>query len=323
VLSLGLEPLEAVCFHDYVGVVRRLLGRPREALDSYLTGERVLEEVADRDPTWWKRWIDLKLDLAHFFYFENDQEAHGAVLDELEPAVSAHGSAAQRLDLLHARMQFRYRNERYSLSAETEELAREVYALDRASGNPWSSFTLGFCLLWRGKLEEADEHLARGLEDGRRAGIALLEVRCLVYGLLVRRRRNDVEAARSRLAELDAIEELHGYQGLISACAAWVALHDGEPDLVVRLGTAALEEWGSEGRLGYGVFQWTARFPLLAVALGRGDLEGALAHAAAMLDPRQQPLPDDIAAVLESAVASERAEDLQAAVEVARRDGYA
>jgi len=204
-LSVGLEPLDAVYVHDRLGVVRRLLGRPSEALDSYLTGERLLEGVAARDPIWWEHWIDLKLDQAHFFYFENDQDAHGAVLDELEPAVSAHGSPAQRLDLLHARMQFRYRLERYALSAETEDLAREVYALDRASGNPWSSFTLGFCLLWRGKLQEADEHLARGLEDGRRAGIALLEVRCLVYGLVVRRRRDDVEAARDFLKPLIAL----------------------------------------------------------------------------------------------------------------------
>ena len=322
-LSIGLEPLDTVHFHDCAGVVRRLLGRPKEALDSYLTGERILDGLADRDEPWWKSWIDLKLDQAHFFYFENEQEAQAAVLDELEPAISAHGSPAQRLDLMHARMQFRYRLEQYALSAETEELAREVYALDRANGSPWGSFTLGFCLLWRGKLDEAEEHLARGLEDGRRAGIALLEVRCLVYGLLVRRRQVDVEATRARLEELESLEELHGYRGMISSCQAWLAYRDGELDRAVRFGEEALDEWGSEGRLGYGVFQWTARFPLLAVALARGDVEQAFEHAAAMSDQRQQPPPDEIAAALGSAVASGRAEDLEAAVEVARRHGYA
>jgi tetratricopeptide (TPR) repeat protein len=322
-LSVEPEPLDSVYFHDRAGIVRRLLGRPQEALDSYLAGERLLEGLTDRGPVWWQRWIDLKLDQAHFFYFENEQEAQRAVLDELEPAIAAHGGAAQRLDLMHARMQFRYRLEQYALSEETEELAREVYALDRESGSPWCSFTLGFCLLWRGKLDEAEEHLARGLDDGRRAGIALLEVRCLVYGLLVRRRQGDVEAARARLVELEELEELHGYRGLISSCHAWVACRDGELDRAVRCGEEALDEWGAEGRLGYGVFQWTARFPLLAVALARGELERAREHAAAMLDPRQQPLPDEIAAALGPGVASGRAEDLAAAVEVARRHGYA
>jgi len=322
-LPVGLEPLDAVRFHDYAGVVRRLLGRPQDALDSYLTGERILDGLTDRGPIWWQRWIDLKLDQAHFFYFENEQEAQRAVLDELEPAIAAHGTAAQRLDLLHARMQFRYRLEQYALSSETEELAREVYELDRERGSPWASFTLGFCLLWRGKLDEAEEHLARGLEDGRRAGIALLEVRCLVYGLLVRRRWADVEAARARLEELESLEELHGYRGLISSCGAWVAYREGDLDRAASLAGEALDEWGSEGRLGYGVFQWAARFPLLGVAVAAGDVERGLEQAAAMLDPRQQPLPDEIAAALESALAAGRLEDLHAAVEVARRYGYA
>ena len=322
-LALDPEPLDAAFFHDRLGVTLRLLGRPREALDSYVAGEQVLGSVVERDAAWWERWIGLKLDLAHFFYFENDQDAHGAALDELEPAVAAHGTDAQRLDLMHARMQYRYRRERYALSQETEDLARQIHALDKESGVVASDFTLGFCLLWRGKLEEAAAHLDRGLEDARRAGLALFEVRCLVYGLLVMRRRNDVERARGRLVELESFDELHGYHGLISACAAWVAFRDGDPDAVLHRGEAALGEWGSEGRLGYGVFQWTARFPLLGVALGRGDVDLALEHAHAMLDPRQQPLPLEIAAAIETAVATGRADDFRSALDVARPYGYA
>jgi tetratricopeptide (TPR) repeat protein len=322
-LELDLEPLEAAFFHGRIGVIERLLGRPRQALDSYLAGERVLDGVVDRDSAWWERWIGLKLDQAHFFYFENDQEAHGAALDELEPAVAAHGTPAQRLDLMHARMQYRYRSERYALSEETEALAREIYELDRASGIAIRDFTLGFCLLWRGKLDEAETHLERGLDSARHAGTALFEVRCLVYGLLVMRRRNDVERARARLAQLESYEELHGYQGLISACAAWVAHRDGDSDRAVQFAEVALGEWGSEGRLGYGVFQWTARFPLLGVALARGDDDHAFEHARAMLDQRQQPLPGEIAAAVERAVATGRVDDLVSACEVARPWGYA
>jgi predicted ATPase/class 3 adenylate cyclase len=320
-LSLGPEPLDVVYFHDRLGVVLRLRERPREALDAYRTGERVLDEIADGDATWWKRWIDLKLDLAHFFYFENEQEAQGALLDELEPALSTHGSAAQRLDLMHARTQFRYRLERYALSEETEQLALEVYALDRESGTPWSSFTLGFCLLWRGKPDEAEEHFARGLEDGRRAGIALLEVRCLVYGSIARRRRNDVEGTRSLLLELDTQEELHGYRGLAAANRVWVALRDGDLDAATSHADQALVDWYEEGR--GSPFEWTVRFPLLEVALARGDVEGALEQARVLLDESLQPLPDELAAVLAEAVESGSRPSLEKALELARPIGYA
>jgi tetratricopeptide (TPR) repeat protein len=323
VLGLGLGPLEAAFFHDCLGVVERLLGRPTEALDSYRAAERELEGVAERDPSWWRRWIELKLDKAHFFYFENDLEAQQRVLEELEPAVAIHGSAGHRLDLLHARMQYRYRVERYALSEETEALARGVYELDKANGVVWSDFTLGFCLLWRGKLDEAESHLAAGLDAGRKAGIALLETRCLVYGLLVMRRQDRPESARERLAELEALGELHGYEGLVSACAAWLAYRDGDAELVARRADLALREWGSEGRLGYGVFQWTARFPLLGVAVDRGDAGGALDQARAMLDARQQPLPAQITRALEVAVASGRIEDFRSALDIAMPLGYA
>ena len=147
-------------------------------------------------------------------------------------------------------------------------------------------------------------------------------MRSLVYGLLVLRRRNDVEAARARLEEFETFEELHGYEGLIGACAAWVAVRDGELDLVTSQADAALDEWGSEGRLGYGVFQWTARFPLLGASVARGEVDAALEHARAMLDPRQQPLPGEIASAVERAVATGLVEDLESALEVARPHGY-
>jgi hypothetical protein len=41
-----------------------------------------------------------------------------------------------------------------------------------------------------------------------------------------------------------------------------------------------------------------------------------------MLDPRQQPLPDEIAAAVKRAVTSGRVVDLQSALEVAQPYGY-
>ena len=148
-------------------------------------------------------------------------------------------------------------------------------------------------------------------------------MRCLVYRLLATRLRGSVEGVRGHLAELEEFEELHGYYGLISSCAAWLSYRDGDFEQAAGLAELALAEWGSEGRLGYGVFQWTARFPLLGVSLDTGDTATAFGHARAMLDPGQQPLPEEIAAAVESAVTGGRVEDLRHALEVARRFGYA
>ena len=70
-------------------------------------------------------------------------------------------------------------------------------------GDVTADFTLGFCLLWRGKPREADEYLVRGREVARSRGVALIETRCLVYGVVARRRRNDVDGTRALVQELE------------------------------------------------------------------------------------------------------------------------
>ena len=318
-LGFDLGPLMASLFHDTLGVVLRVLGRPREALESYRTAEEILDGMTVRDEQWWGRWIGLTMNQAHFFYMENEPSKLELILEELEPAVALHGTHAQRMDLLHVRQQHRYRRERYALTDETEELAREIYALEPDADA--ADFILGFCLLWRGKLEEAERCFERGLQIARAKGIALIETRCLVYSLVARRRAGDVAGARARCAELEALTELHGYYGLLSANAAWLAFRDGDLDRAIRHGEEALAAWRAEGRTGYGVFEWTARFPLLGVAVARDDVAAATAHARGMLEQTQQPLPDEIAVALRRALDGGGG-TFAVALKLARHDGY-
>ena len=318
-LEFELGPLTASLFHDVLGVALRVLGRPREALESYRAAETLLDGMKLRDQQWWDRWIGLKTNQAHFFYMENELPSLERVVEELEPAVALHGTHAQRMDLLHVRQQHRYRRERYALSKKTEELAREIYMLEPDVVG--ADFILGFCLLWRGKLDEAERCFERGLQIARAEGVAIIETRCLVYSLVARRKAGDVAGVRARHAELEELSELHGYFGLLSANTAWLAFRDGDLDLAARHGEAALAAWRAEGRTGYGVFEWTARFPLLGVAVARNDVDTATAHAHGMLEQTQQPLPDEIAVALHRGL-DRRDGAFAEALELARRHGY-
>jgi hypothetical protein len=150
----------------------------------------------------------------------------------------------------------------------------------------------------------------------------LIETRCLVYGAVARRRQNDLDGARALVQELEAQDELHGYRGLTAAIAAWIAYRDGDLELAVGRGNEALADWMPEGGGSSGVFAWTARFPLLGVELERGRTDAALEHAKAMLHPSLQPLPPELAAALERAVATRSPDDLRTALEHARPYGY-
>ena len=322
-LALDPDPVASAMLYDRLARALRVLGHPQEALDAYHAAERALEAAPDRGGDWWAQWLEVKLDEATFFYFENRLEELAALVRELEPLVREHGTERQALELLHVRGQHAYRLERYALSEATEALTRETYARALELDDPSAEFMLGFCLLWRGKLEEAGERFSRGREIARERGIALLETRCLVYGSVACRRRDDLDGAREQVRELAAQEELHGYQGLVAANAAWIAWRDGELEQATALGEEALADWSSEGLAGPRVFSWTARFPLLAVEVQRGRVDVALEHAREMLDESQQPLPDEIAAVLSEAVARRSRDHLERALELARPIGYA
>ena len=322
-LAFDPEPLDRSWLHEALGRVLRIQGHPSEALAEFQASERALDTIADRGVDWWERWVELELTKATFFYFENRQAELSSLVQQLDGWLRDHGTPLQRVDFLHLRVQQAYRRENYVPSAETEALAREAYR-QAIELNDWGAdFMLGFCLLWRNQLEEAEQHFASGREAACAAGTVLLETRCLVYGSIARRRLNDLEGAREWLAALDAQDELHGYRGLTSATGAWVAYRDNDFERAAARGAEALEDWYADARSGSRVFEWTARFPLLGVALEAGDVEGALEHARAMLDELQQPLPAEISTALERAAASGRAEDLRTALELARTGGFA
>jgi hypothetical protein len=144
-----------------------------------------------------------------------------------------------------------------------------------------------------------------------------------MYRTVARRRQVNVEGVRSLLRELDRLDELHGYAGLVAAHHAWVAFRDGDYETARRYAEVAFADWDPSARSGPTVFQWTARFPMLGVELARGRSDAAFAHARAMLDEFQQPLPPDLRAVLAEAVQHGDASRLDEALELAAASGHA
>ncbi|CAN5120001.1 hypothetical protein BH09ACT13_BH09ACT13_13530 [soil metagenome] len=324
--AIALEPErpQAALFHAQLGRVLRLRGFFDAGLEAHLAAERCLgPAAATDDEPWWHAWLEVKLSQANHHYYQGNLEELAAVIAELESEVDRHGTPEQGLDFLHVRAQAAFRRERYVLSEETEELVREIHRRSKAQEDVAEHFVLGFCLLWRDKLPEAQQYFQLGLDDARRYGDALIEVRCLVYDMVSRRKQADVDGVRMRLAELDAIDELHGYEGLLAANHAWVAYRDGDHKGAIAFADRAFAQWQptSPGG-GWSVFDWTARFPLLAVELARERSDAAFEHAKAMLDPSSQPLPPDLATLLEQAVGQRDPALLVRAIELARPRGY-
>jgi predicted ATPase/class 3 adenylate cyclase len=141
-----------------------LLGRPDEASDD----------------EHWHAWLAVKLAEAHYHYWRADNAALDRAAEDLRPDVERHGTPRQRADFGHVLLQSAFRRERYVLSEETVELARRTFVAASEAGERDFRFQLGFALLWRGRLAEADAEFQLGREEARALGEVLTEMRCLV-----------------------------------------------------------------------------------------------------------------------------------------------
>jgi predicted ATPase len=294
----------------------------QEGADTLRHAEEVLYTARTDSDRWWREWLEGKLQQANLDYWRGDVESLERATRELRPYIEARGTVQQQHGFLHVLLHHHLRREHYRLSEETEQIAREVREVAKAAGDWDADFQLGFTLLWRGKIEEAESCFELSLADSRRIGDVMIQTRCLVYGAIARRFLGDVERVRKLDAEIAELDETFSYAGLIAANRSWLAWRDGDIEATERHGAEALAEWNRVGRAGPTVFQWSARFPLLAADVAQNRLDYATEHARVMLDEHQQPLTEDVRAALEGAARTPTREAFLRAIDLARTHGY-
>ena len=274
------------------------------------------------DESYWRAWFDVKVGQGNLHYWSADTVALGRVAEEMRPHVEDHATTKQRAEFLSLLFLNACRQERYVLSAESEEIARAAYAASQEAGDWDAEFQLGFALLWRGKIEEAERHLRAGRDDAHVVGDVLTEIRCLVYSSIARRKLGDVEGVQALAEEIAKLEDTYGYTGLVDGNRAWLAWRKGDSGAAERCANASLSNMSATGPSGPGFFQWTARFPLLAVCVERDELAAAARHAVAMLDETQQPLPPELESALREALDGGSRRAFARALELATAAGY-
>jgi eukaryotic-like serine/threonine-protein kinase len=247
-----------------------------------------------------------------------------ALFERAQPVVTRHGAPRQRAEFLSCEYLTRILRERYRASDRTLATSRRFLAAREELGDPVdiarAHFNVGFVLLSRGDLAEAQSELEHALATAERTGDATLRSRSLTYLAMLHRRRRDVrtaeafaERARATAAELHMPE----YVALAHATLGWVAWMDGEPDRARSETDAALESIAASA---FAIpYQWTVRLPLLAIALDQRRIADAVAQAQAIVGDGQQALTDKLENALRDAA---DARSLAAAVELAVAEGY-
>ena len=293
-----------------VGLTGTAQYRYDQAAQAYGSAEAALGSAeTEAGEAWWREWIDVHRARSAMYYWQLAWRECERVLASMERAVMQHGTALQRcfyfLDL--ANKDFAQR--RFVVSAAGVTSYRAALAAAEESGCTTTiataRFGIGLAYLWYDDLEQAAEHLAAALATSEATGNAVLRARCLTYLCFLHRKRGDAATTKRYTDEsLRAARALTmpEYVGAAHAHLAWLAWRRRDHDACRHEGRAALASWATGQRY---PLQWCARVPLLATSLAQDQPSDALAHAAALLEPDQQRLPDDLTEALACAVRAE------------------
>jgi DNA-binding SARP family transcriptional activator len=290
-----------------VGLTHTAQYRYDEAAMAYASAEAALGPAeADAGTPWWREWIDIHLARSSMFYWQLAWHDCERVLAPMERAVMQHGTALQRCSYFRGMADKDFAQRRCVVSAERMAYSRAALAAAEESGSATTiadaRFSSGFAYLWYGDLQRAAEHLEAALAASEETGNSVLRARCLTYLCFLHRKRGDAATTERYAHEsLDAARELTmpEYIGAAHGHLAWLAWRHRDHDTCRREGGTALTSWATGQRY---PLQWCARVPLLAASLTQQRVDDALENAAALLDPYQQRLPDELTELLDRAV---------------------
>jgi len=307
-----------------------------KTLQEYETAEGILgDEPTGAAPEWRQEWVEIQLDRIQTYYWLNKVEEMGILTGQMKDMVAEYGLPDQRGKFFIDLALFGVRRDRYqNLTDETVSHAQTALAAQRETGNlaeiAFTQFGLGFIYLWQGELDKAIAEMQESLALCERVGDSTIRSRNLTYLTVIYRKLGDIEKVREyarRSLEVATAAQMLEYIGMAKANLAWAALREGNAAEAQQLGEEALAllQQVMQGSM----FGWVARWPMLWVYLGNGQLSEAAEQGRAMLETTGQPLPETLAAMVQAAVSDWEGGDAEKArvhfmkaSELAKQLGY-
>lgn len=279
-----------------------------EAAEAYSTAEAALGAAPEeRETEWWHAWLEIQLNRMWLHFWQGDWAVILSVAERAKPFVMRLGTSLQRARFFHGLALAAYCRDRFAASSESLAYCRAHLASSQETTDPrqigFAHYVLGYDLMLRGDLEDAERELRLSLQIANHVGDIVLQARCLAYLGRLSRQRHDVEEATSRAEQCLRVAEAGGmweYVAMGRAVLAWAAWGQGDAAGARTHAQAAVQLWRNLPIV-Y-PFQWAALLPLMGVSLKSKQHAIAVDYARAMLDPAQQRLPEQLAVALQAAI---------------------
>ena len=253
-------------------------------------------------------WCDVHIDFA-WLHYRGTVHTH-IPMREFEDGlrlVRHHGNARQRTELPQVLAAIENRQRRFRSSDRALDLAHRSLMAARELDDPVEvadkTFSVGFHLFLRGRLDEAEDRLSASHALFADSGADARSMVPLVYLAVVSRLRGDVESTHRRAGtSLEAARRLQSaiYTATSLANLGWCALRTGDFDVASETLEEALTTWADPHFSTY-PFHGYAIWPMLAIHQRRGTAPTHATHLSLrLLAPSQQGLPMVVEQALQS-----------------------
>lgn len=257
------------------------------------------------DKTLWQSWLSIQLSRFEALYYQARLDEMEDLTKEIEPILAEHGTTSHRLAHIKVMLMYMLRRERYRLTLQHIAYAQQGVGLARVLGErallSFHKFSLGFALICAGELDSAADELFQSLEIAESVDFLPGKNLCLIYLMIVWRLKGDIDQVRYYMTQSQRKALQVGvpvYIGAVTANQAWLHYRDGNWESAEASAQKALRQMEGANY----PFHWLALWPSLAISVSRNDLASAIESAASMLDPIQQRLPNNLTALLKSAI---------------------
>jgi tetratricopeptide (TPR) repeat protein len=282
---------------------------------------------------WWKEWTFAQTERMSVYYWRDDPDRMAEFIAKFRPVLEKSPRPQDRAQLYNSLVLLDWRRH-HGISDEGLEYTRLAYQANLQTGDPesvaWTNFMMGFSHFWHGDPHEAKQYLATAIREGERMNSSHLISRATTYLMASARRAGDLEEARRLIPRVFTAAETAGhpeYSAMAYSTECWTEWHAGHFDKAVESGHRALKIW-REIPNRYPC-DWMAIWPLVAIALDRNDVPGAIELSRGLLPKSQSPLPPELDTLVRKSIASEETGETAAAgailaqaLGVARRLGY-
>ncbi len=257
-----------------VGQVKREQRHYTEALDACSRAELTLGKQPDDDTNdWWDEWLEVQVERVWAYYWLAQWPEMDALVNKVQPVVQERGGATSRQRFLMASFLMQVRRDRYVVSDDTLANSREQLALCQEWGGLKiridCQFQLGFSLLWRHELDEAEENLQAALELAETCGIVPMRTLSLTYLTVLCRFRGRMDGVQNfalRAQEAAERAQMPDYVAAAKGNQAWIAWRRRDLLAVEQRGQEALVSGGCRhlftlfnGKLSGRLLQWRWR----------------------------------------------------------------